>query len=84
MIKARAVDGTALFGLSRKNLEQLLDGNPIVLQLSEMGLPRQKIVILAGENEQAIMDDLVRHKLVAPDATLSTFKGDGFKPSREH
>lgn len=84
MIKARAVDGTALIGLSRENLERLLGGDPIILQLSDMGLRRQKIILMAGETEQAIIDELVRHKLVAADATVSTFSGDGFKPKREH
>ncbi len=54
--------------LSRKNCEKLLDGQPIAFDLAELGLRVQPVgepypllghvVIVAGETEQEIMDEL--------------------------
>lgn len=64
MIKALGKDGngrTALFlGLSRKNTERLLQGKPIVVRLDELDatLPGMDVVLLGGETEADITEDL--------------------------
>lgn len=51
--------GRAIFiGLSRQNMERLLHDEPIVFDLSEIGLPEQEVVIMGGETEDAISKKL--------------------------
>lgn len=57
MIKARA-GNVVIFGLSRLNLERLQEGKPIMFDGAEVGLDGNKIVIMYGETEQAIADEL--------------------------
>ena len=57
MIKARIGD-TVIFGLSRLNLEKLQEGKPIMFDGEQVGIEGTKLVIMFGETEQAIMDDL--------------------------
>lgn len=58
MIKAVA-GPTVFLGLSRRNTELLLEGKPIRVRLSELGMPTDVIVVvLAGETEQDIVKTL--------------------------
>ena len=70
MIKALLTDGTLILGLSRENLTRLLKAQPIPLQLSDVGLPAQKILIVGGETEQAIYEELKKHVELAPNALV--------------
>lgn len=45
------------FGLSKRNIELLKQGKPILIDLNEMGLDAE-IGILYGETEQAILKTL--------------------------
>lgn len=47
-----------LFGLSGENVTRLVAGEPISLNLSEMGLPDTPIVIMYGTTEDAIVTEL--------------------------
>lgn len=83
MIKAKLTDGSIILGLSRLNCGKLLQGKPIVLQLSELGLPAQKIIIVGGENEQSIMDELTRYTPLQPGAEVHVMSTDGFGPPKD-
>lgn len=58
MIKALLGHDVAVLGLTRTNIERLLDNKPIMVNLAEIGLRSQKVVIIAGETEESIMEDL--------------------------
>lgn len=77
MIKAQSSDGTFLIGLSRANCELLLEGKPIVLQVPQTGVPfRGRIVIMGGESEQSILQELLTHQLVADDVKINPLPPD--------
>ncbi|PZG20631.1 hypothetical protein [Nonomuraea aridisoli] len=66
MIKARGIarDGQrplALFGLSGENVTRLMAGEPISVNLADIGLPDIQIVIVGGRTEQALAEQLGRH-----------------------
>lgn len=61
MLKARA-DGALLFGLSARNVELLMEGRPIRVDLREMGVKcknAETLVLFYGRDE----GDLVRQLL---------------------
>lgn len=62
MIKARLklADGTPLvvLGLSGENLTRMMADEPIMFSLSEVGLGRGRLVIVAGRTEETITKDL--------------------------
>lgn len=45
-------------GLSRRNCEKLLDGEPIAFKGEELGIDNVEVVIVGGENERSIVRDL--------------------------
>ena len=57
MIKGRA-GSVVLLGLSRANVERLMQDQPIRFDGREVGLPGIAIVIIGGETEQAMTDQL--------------------------
>ncbi len=63
MIKARA-GSLVLLGLSRANVERLMNDQPIRFDGAELGLPGFVFVIMGGETEQAIADVLRSNGLV--------------------
>lgn len=61
MIVASVNDGKGvLIGLSRGNVEELLKGHPILKNKEDTGLP-VTIVIVGGETEEAILEELNQH-----------------------
>lgn len=55
-------------GLSRLNCEKLLTGQPITLDTKSLGLPFQlQIIIIGGESEFAITDELERNGMMMPE-----------------
>ncbi len=57
MLKARG-GNMVLIGLSRMNVERLLDDMPIRFAGEEVGIPGLVFVIVGGETEQAIAEQL--------------------------
>ena len=57
MIKAKIGD-SVLLGITDENIKRLIAGQPIKLNLSELGLPDQKIGIMYGKDEQEIYEQL--------------------------
>lgn len=57
MIKARA-GSLVLLGLSRANVERLMKDQPIRFDGAELGLPGIVFVIMGGETEQVMADQL--------------------------
>lgn len=62
MIKAvlREPIGTpvVVLGLSGENMARLMAGEPIVVQLAELGLPAMKVLIVGGRTEETITAQL--------------------------
>lgn len=48
----------AVLGLSGENVARLMAGEPITLDLADLGLPPQRIAILGGRTEADIEHDL--------------------------
>lgn len=57
MLKARSGDRFIL-GLSARNIELLLDGRPIDIDLRELGAPGGRVVIFYGKNEADMLQQL--------------------------
>jgi hypothetical protein len=60
MIKALCTDGSVILGLSFNDLERLKRGEPIFIDLGDMGLPKREIYIFAGPTEDGMLDGLLR------------------------
>lgn len=58
---------SVILGLSRRNCELLLSGKPIEVDVAKMGGPNMTIVLLAGESEQHIVDELQAFDLISKD-----------------
>ncbi len=62
MVKAlmHSTDGgyVIVLGLSQRNCERLLGGEPILVEGKEFGLQDTKIVIMGGQTEAAIVQEL--------------------------
>lgn len=61
--KFKADDGPVLIGLgiTKENIDLLMQGKPIMIELDAMGLPMVRLGILYGENEQDILAQLQPH-----------------------
>jgi hypothetical protein len=49
------------FGLSAGNVEYLKQGKPIVIDMREMGVSNMTIVLLYGETEETIAEELKKY-----------------------
>jgi hypothetical protein len=58
VIKARLGDSGLLIGLSMENLKRLQMGQPIVFDMSKVGLPAGQCVIMFGMTEETIVKQL--------------------------
>lgn len=70
MIKVRATikgQDTLILGLSRGNVERLLDNQPILINGRELAVPFQ-ILMVGNETEEDIMEDLRSIGLAVPKA----------------
>jgi hypothetical protein len=59
MIKAVLLVGSkkiVLLGLTGENMARLMNKEPIVINLKELGLPDQDLAIVGGKDEDAIQD----------------------------
>jgi hypothetical protein len=65
VIKAVLSNGSLLIGLSAENIKRLQRDMPIVFDARPFGL-KAEIIIVAGETEQAILDEL---RKIFTDAT---------------
>lgn len=58
MIKAKFGDTGLLIGLSEENVKRLKAGQPIAFDMSAVGLPPGRCVIIYGQTEDRIAKDL--------------------------
>lgn len=65
MLKARKGDDL-IFGLSARNVELLMEGKPISIDLTQLGLDKGRVFIFYGATEEAMKQDLVRAGMVLP------------------
>ena len=59
-----------VFGLSKGNIELLQQGRAIKFDMAQIG-GEGTMVILYGETEQAIVEDLKKHGVVIPTADIT-------------
>ena len=52
------------FGITAGNVERLKQGDPIVIDMSELGVPQMTITIFYGETEEAIARELQQYGVV--------------------
>jgi hypothetical protein len=57
-----------LLGITPRNVEKLKDGDPMYLDLAELGAPGVKLTIIYGQTERAIMAELRAAGLELPAA----------------
>jgi len=58
------------FGLTRDNVNRLIDGKPIHAWLEEMGLPKTDLLIFFGETEQAMAEELKKLGVITEETIL--------------
>jgi hypothetical protein len=58
MIRARLSNGDFLFGLTVENIERLVAGMPIAVNLGELGGPDQRLMIMYGDTQEDILIEL--------------------------
>lgn len=57
MLKAKTTNGVYIFGLTAENVKRLKEGEPIVINLAELG-KGDRAIILYGETHQDLLDTL--------------------------
>ncbi len=68
MIKAKAEGPNGpvlLFGISEENVKRMMSGNPVAINLAEMGMHGQ-ILIIYGKTERAIIEELQANGIELP------------------
>jgi hypothetical protein len=60
VVKAKMTDGSMLLGLSKMNIERLMEGKPIKFEGKDVGHPGD-IIIMYGETEEKIVEEILRH-----------------------
>lgn len=58
---------TVFLGLTKENVQRLRDNQPIGLDMGELGLGDGKIVLLYGEDQAELVDDLRSLGIPLPD-----------------
>ena len=61
MIKAKLNNGDLVFGLSAENVKRLTNGEPIVVNLKDVGLEERRIMITYGETEDKIYEHMIEY-----------------------
>ena len=69
MIKFKA-DNLIGFGLSKANVKKLKKGQPISVNMDEMGFPGVKVLIFYGETEEQMQRDMA--DLITPETKYSS------------
>lgn len=59
MFKAKTNEGDLIFGLTKDNLRRLQNGEPIAFNLNKMGLEDRNVMIMYGETEEKIYEELI-------------------------
>lgn len=65
MLKARIGDDL-IFGLSALNVERLMEGKPIAINLTDLGLSKGRVMIFYGKTEKDMKAELEVHGMVMP------------------
>lgn len=65
MLKARTGDNL-IFGLSALNIERLMEGKPISIDLKDLGLPTGRVMIFYGKTEEDMKRELEASGMVLP------------------
>jgi hypothetical protein len=57
VLKAKAGD-LVILGVTRENIERLVEGKPILVNLDELGIPGKSCVIMFGETPVDIITEI--------------------------
>jgi hypothetical protein len=60
MVKSKLSDGSMLLGLSKMNVERLVEGKPIMFDGKQFGWP-SRVIIMYGETEEKIVEEIMRY-----------------------
>lgn len=61
MVKAKMTNGDLVFGLSDENIKRLKAGQPIKVNLKDMGLEDRNVFIVHGESEDKIFEGMLEY-----------------------
>ncbi len=66
-------NGTTIwaFGLSQMNVRKLQEGQPLLFNLSDMGLPPQQVLLFYGPTEEVMETELHKAVRTAPPGSTS-------------
>lgn len=59
MIKAKLSNGTIILGLSKRNIELLMQKKPIVVNLKDLELEDRNVIIAFGESEEKLYEEML-------------------------
>ena len=49
---------TLILGITRENIDRMLDNKPLVVDTAKLDLPKINIIIIAGETYEDVREDL--------------------------
>lgn len=61
MIKAKLNNGDLIFGITKENVDRLKIGQPIVINLKDVGLEDRKIMIHYRDTEEELFLEMSEH-----------------------
>jgi hypothetical protein len=65
VLKARSGDDL-IFGLSARNVDLLMQGKPISIDLRDLGLDKGRVMLFYGTTEESMKEELQRAGVVMP------------------
>ena len=65
MLKARSGENL-IFGLSLRNVQLLMDGKPISIDLRDLGMKEGRVLLFYGATEEAMKAELEKVGMVIP------------------
>jgi hypothetical protein len=72
---------TLLLGLSRENMDKLLADQPIVLNGGPLGVGDITVLLIGGETEQTMSDQLRELGMITPQTRVETEWPEGANPA---
>lgn len=84
MIKARSSDEAGqpivILGITGENVARMAAGEPVLVNMTELGLPPMKVILMYGKTERHITAELELHGLLPPGTASDMAEP---KPSKE-
>jgi hypothetical protein len=65
-----------VFGLTKRNIEHLKEGHPLMIDLKQYGLGDKKVLFFYEEEEETMLDTLKRNKVIQGDEEVVMLPAD--------